>query len=121
MRDLFAANEGSYANLVVWSLYVPDMFGESDQQVRHNSNSNNMSAVPASVPYQSTSRIFSTFYVQPSHRWFIPGCMFYRVATDLENLEKSGNLKETSDCQGICLILVREFVTEFQKSGNFVV
>ena len=75
----------------------------------------------SAVPYQSTSRIFSTFYVQPSHRWFIPGCMFYRVATDPENLEKSGNLKETSESQGICLILVREFVTEFQKSGNFVV
>ena len=27
----------------------------------------------------------------------------YRVATDLENLEKSGNLKETSEGQGICL------------------
>ena len=25
------------------------------------------------------------------------------VATDLENLEKSGNLKETSESQGICL------------------
>ena len=25
-----------------------------------------------------------------------------RVATDLENLEKSGNLKETSVSQGIC-------------------
>ena len=47
-----------------------------------------------------------------------------RVATDLENLEKSGNLKETSEsqgiylkCQGICdrIPKVRE------KSGNFVV
>ena len=28
---------------------------------------------------------------------------FVRVATDLENLEKSGNLKETSKSQGICL------------------
>ena len=28
---------------------------------------------------------------------------FGRVATDLENLEKSGNLKETSESQGICL------------------
>ena len=27
----------------------------------------------------------------------------HRVATDLENLEKSGNLKETSESQGICL------------------
>ena len=26
----------------------------------------------------------------------------YRVATDLENLEKSGNLKETSESQEIC-------------------
>ena len=25
-----------------------------------------------------------------------------RVATDLENLEKSGNLKKTSESQGIC-------------------
>ena len=37
-----------------------------------------------------------------------------RVATDLE---KSGNLKETSESQGICL-KVREFATEFQKSGK---
>ena len=27
---------------------------------------------------------------------------YHRVATDLENLEKSGNLKETSESQGIC-------------------
>ena len=27
----------------------------------------------------------------------------HRVATDLENLEKSGNLKETPESQGICL------------------
>ena len=33
---------------------------------------------------------------------------FDRVTTDLENLEKSGNLKETSESQGICL-----------KSGKF--
>ena len=34
-----------------------------------------------------------------------------RVATDLENLEKSGNLKETSESQGICdrIPKVREF------------
>ena len=40
-----------------------------------------------------------------------------RVATDLENVEKSGNLKETSKSQRICDIIpkVRE------KSGNFVV
>ena len=40
-----------------------------------------------------------------------------RVATNLENLEKSGNLKETSESQGICdrIPKVRE------KSGNFVV
>ena len=28
---------------------------------------------------------------------------YHRVATDLENLEKLGNLKETSESQGICL------------------
>ena len=53
-----------------------------------------------------------------------------RVATDMENLEKSRNLKETSESQGICpegqgicdrIPKVREFATEFQKSGNFVV
>ena len=40
-----------------------------------------------------------------------------RVATDLENLEKSGNLNKTSQSQGICdrIPKVRE------KSGNFVV
>ena len=34
-----------------------------------------------------------------------------RVATDLENLEKSGNLKGTSESQGICnkFLKVREF------------
>ena len=34
-----------------------------------------------------------------------------RVASDLENLEKSGNLKETSKSQGICdrIPIVREF------------
>ena len=45
-------------------------------------------------------------------------------STDLENLEKSGNLKETSESQGICpkshgicdrIPKVRE------KSGNFIV
>ena len=43
-----------------------------------------------------------------------------RVATDLEkmeNLEMSGNLKETSESQEICL----KSASEFQKSGNFVV
>ena len=30
------------------------------------------------------------------------GKHYHRVATDLENLEKSGNLKETSESQGIC-------------------
>ena len=41
----------------------------------------------------------------------------HRVATNLENLEKSGNLKETSESQGICdrIPKVRE------KSGNCVV
>ena len=43
-----------------------------------------------------------------------------RVVTDLENLEKPENLKETSESQGIYQN-VRKFVTEFQKSGNFVV
>ena len=40
-----------------------------------------------------------------------------RVATDLENLERSGNLKDTSESQGIFFRIpkVRE------KSGNFVV
>ena len=34
-----------------------------------------------------------------------------RVATDLENLKKSGNLKDTSESQGICdrIPKVREF------------
>ena len=43
--------------------------------------------------------------------------IYHRVATDLENLEKSGNLKETSESQGICnrIPKVRE------KSENFVV
>ena len=39
-----------------------------------------------------------------------------RVATDLENLGKSGNLKETSESQGIATIpKVRE------KSENFII
>ena len=42
-----------------------------------------------------------------------------RVATDLENLEKSGNLKKTSESQGICP-KVRKFATDFQKSGNIL-
>ena len=41
--------------------------------------------------------------------------MCIRVATDLKNLEKSGNLKETSESQRISL-KVREFGTEFKKS-----
>ena len=38
------------------------------------------------------------------------------IATDLENLEKSGNLKETPESQGICdrIRKVRE------KSGNLL-
>ena len=46
-----------------------------------------------------------------------------RVAIDLENLEKPGNLKETSESQGICerFPKVREFARDFQKSGNFVI
>ena len=43
-----------------------------------------------------------------------------RVATDLESLEKSQNLKEASESWGISQ-KVREFGTEFQTSGNFVV
>ena len=35
----------------------------------------------------------------------------FGVTTDLQNVEKSGNLKETSE--------VKELVTEFQKSRNF--
>ena len=47
--------------------------------------------------------------------------VFYRVATDLKNLEKSGNLKETSESPltllfTVYLPQVREFATEFQKS-----
>ena len=54
-----------------------------------------------------------------------------RVTTGLENVEKSGNLKETSESQGILLksqgirlksqgicLKVREFSAEFQKSGK---
>ena len=40
-----------------------------------------------------------------------------RLVTDLENLEKSGNLKNTHESQGIYL-KVREFATEFQRSGK---
>ena len=47
-----------------------------------------------------------------------------RVTTDLENLEKSGNLKETPESQGICLknqgICDRAPKVRI-KSGNFVV
>ena len=43
--------------------------------------------------------------------------VYNRIATDLENLKKSGNLEKTSESQGICdrIPKVRE------KSGNFVV
>ena len=47
-----------------------------------------------------------------------------RVATDLENLEKSGNLKETSESQGICLKsqeICDRIPKVREKSGNFVV
>ena len=37
-----------------------------------------------------------------------------RVATDLEKLEKSGNLKETSESQGIC----NKFPKVREKSGK---
>ena len=39
-----------------------------------------------------------------------------KVAIDLENLEKSGNLKETSESQGIC----NKFPKVREKSENFV-
>ena len=50
--------------------------------------------------------------------------MFNRVATDLENLEKSGNLKETSENQGIYLKsqgICDRIPKVRKKSGNFVV
>ena len=34
-------------------------------------------------------------------KWYVAS--INRVATDLENLEKSGDLKDTSESQGICL------------------
>ena len=51
---------------------------------------------------------------------FSVGSQLHRVATDLENLEKSGNLKETSESQGICL-KSQGIYDRIQKSGNFVV
>ena len=48
----------------------------------------------------------------------------YRVATDLENLEKSGNLKETSESKGISLKsqgILDRIPKVREKSGNFVV
>ena len=48
----------------------------------------------------------------------------HSVATDLENLEKSGNLKETSESQGICLKsqgICDRIPKVREKSGNFVV
>ena len=47
-----------------------------------------------------------------------------RVASDLENLEKSGNLKETSESQGIYLKsqgICDRIPKVREKSGNFVV
>ena len=47
-----------------------------------------------------------------------------RVATDLESLEKSGNLKETPESQGICLKSqgVCDRIPKLREtSGNFVV
>ena len=47
----------------------------------------------------------------------------HRVATDLENLEKSGNLKETSESQGICQKIqgICDRIPKVrEKSGNFV-
>ena len=46
------------------------------------------------------------------------------VATDLENLEKSGNLKETPESQEICLKSLGTYdriPKVREKSGNFVV
>ena len=46
------------------------------------------------------------------------------VATDLENLEKSGNLKETPESQEICLkgLGTCDRISKVrEKSGNFVV
>ena len=48
----------------------------------------------------------------------------HRFATDVENLEKSGNLKETSESQGICLKsqgICDRIPKVREKSGNFVV
>ena len=48
--------------------------------------------------------------------------MSIRVATDLENLEKSGNLKETSESQGICVKsqgMGDRIPKVREKSGNF--
>ena len=47
-----------------------------------------------------------------------------RVATDLENLELSRNLKEASKSQGICLKsqgICNRIPKVREKSGNFVV
>ena len=49
---------------------------------------------------------------------------FHRVATDLENLEKSGNLHETSQSQGMYLKsqgICDRIPKVREKSGNFVV
>ena len=46
-----------------------------------------------------------------------------RVAIDLENLEKSGNLKDTSESQGICLKsqgICNKFPKLREKSGNLL-
>ena len=46
-----------------------------------------------------------------------------RVATDLEDLEESGNLKQTSESQGICLKsqgICDRIPKVREKSGNFV-
>ena len=48
----------------------------------------------------------------------------FRVTTDQENLEKLGNLKETSESQGICQKSqgIRDRIPKVrEKSGNFVV
>ena len=59
-----------------------------------------------------------------AYRPFPSANSLHRVATDLENLEKSGNLKETSESRGICLKsqgIYDRIPKVREKSGNFVV
>ena len=76
--------------------------------------------LPHLAPHQVLTEDDSQLKVRLHHlleACFLIGNELDRVATDLENLEKSGNLKETFESQGICdrIPKVRE------KSGNFVV